>query len=251
MKNEELLHCLDGDTFTFSCHRGIECFTSCCAALQLVLTPYDILRLKNRLGISSGEFLETHTHTRFDRHPRFPMVLLKMTSQASQPCPFVNSDGCTVYDDRPGACRIYPLARAAQKQDHEKKAKEKFFVVKEEHCLGFGEVRTWTVESWMSDQGLDEYNRMNDRWLEIISSPRSLGPKKDIPRKLQMFFMVSYNLDKFRAFLFGSRFFQLFQIPDELRTRLEKDDEALMGFGFDWLNFSLFGLPTVQPKSTP
>jgi Fe-S-cluster containining protein len=250
MKSEDLLQYLDGDRFTFSCHKGVECFTRCCAALQLVLTPYDILRLKNRLGISSAEFLETHTYTRLDRHPRFPMVLLKMTPQASQACPFLSPDGCTVYEDRPGACRIYPLARAAQKADHEKQAKEKFFVVNEEHCLGFKEDRTWTVESWMCDQGLDEYNRMNDRWLEIISSPRSLGPKEEISRKLQMFFMVSYNLDKFRGFLFGSRFFQLFQIPDGLRNRLEKDDVELMSFGFDWLKFSLFGLPTMQPKAS-
>jgi len=135
------------------------------------------------------------------------MVLLKMALDASQACPFVSSDGCTVYDDRPGACRIYPLARAAQKADPEKAVREKFFVVKEEHCMGFEEERVWTVESWMSDQGLDEYNGMNDRWLEIISSSRSLGSKEDIPRKLQMFFMVSYNLDRFRSFLFGSRFF--------------------------------------------
>ena len=179
------------------------------------------------------------------------MVLLKMTPHASQACPFLSPEGCTVYEDRPGACRIYPLARAAQKGDGEKQAKEKFFIVKEEHCLGFEENRTWTVESWMSDQGLDEYNRMNDRWLEIISSPRSLGSKEEIPRKLQMFFMVSYNLNKFRGFLFGSRFFQLFEVPDELRKLLEKDDLELMNFGFDWLKFSLFGLPTVQPKSTP
>jgi Fe-S-cluster containining protein len=250
MATNDLLHRLNGDTFTFSCHKGIECFTRCCAALQLVLTPYDILRLKNRLGISSGEFLETHTYTRFDRHPRFPMVLLKMTSQPSQACPFVSSDGCTVYDDRPAACRIYPLGRAAQKRGDEKEAREQFFIVKEDHCLGFREDRAWTVKSWMLDQGLDEYNRLNDAWLEIISSPGSLGPKGEISRKLQMFFMVSYHLDTFRAFLFGSRFFELFQIPGELRTRIEKDDVALLSFGFDWLKLSLLGLPTIHPTST-
>lgn len=250
MKNEDLLHSLQGDTFTFSCHRNVPCFTRCCAALQLVLTPYDILRLKIRLGMSSGEFLEKHTLTRFDRHPRFPMVLLKMTTDGSQACPFVTSDGCTVYEDRPGACRIYPLARAALKGNDTKETKEKFFVVKEEHCLGFGEGPTWTVKSWMSDQGLDEYNRMNDRWLEIISSPGSMGPKEDLLRKIQMFFMVSYHLDRFRTFLFESRFFQRFQIPDELRSRIEKDDVSLMIFGFDWLKFSLYGLPTLNPKST-
>ena len=66
-----------------------------------------------------------------------------------------------------------------------------------------------------------------------------------------MFYMASYNLDKFRPFLFRSKFFQRFHVPEELQARLEKDDVALMLFGFEWLKFSLFGLPTMQPKSTP
>jgi hypothetical protein len=60
---------LKGDRFQFLCHRDMECFTRCCAALSLVLMPYDILRLKNRLGISSEEFLNTHTEM---RTPGFP-----------------------------------------------------------------------------------------------------------------------------------------------------------------------------------
>jgi uncharacterized protein len=246
MTTEELLHCLEGETFTFSCHKGMPCFTECCAALQLVLTPYDILRMKNRLGISSDRFLETYTHTRLDRHPRFPMVLLRMNNDPAETCPFVSSQGCTLYEDRPGACRIYPLARASQRAHPGKEANQKFFVVKETHCRGFEEKRPWTVESWMADQGLELYNKMNDQWLEIISSPQSLGPEEGIPRKLQMYFMTSYNLDKFRTFLFGSPFFERFHVPDVLRSGMEQDDSALMGFGFQWLKFSLFGLPTME-----
>jgi uncharacterized protein len=248
MTEKELLQGLKHNSFSFSCHKDMGCFTKCCAALQLILTPYDIVRMKNRLGISSDLFLESYTRTRLDRHPRFPMVLLQMNNDKAQSCPFVSSEGCGLYEDRPGACRIYPIARAAQRAGVGEQTREKFFIVKEEHCQGFGEDRLWTVESWMSDQGLASYNEMNDQWLEIISSPQSLGPEEDIPRKLQMFFMVSYNLDKFRAFLGGSRFFRRFHVPDALRVRMEKDDAALMGFGFEWLKFSLFGLPTMQMR---
>ncbi|MBN2033049.1 MAG: YkgJ family cysteine cluster protein [Deltaproteobacteria bacterium] len=248
MSENELLQLLQGNTFHFSCHKSIECFTKCCAALQLVLTPYDIMRMKTRLGIASDLFLETYTVTRIDRHPRFPMVLLKMTDDAAQTCPFVTSAGCALYEDRPGACRIYPLARAAQRKSMGDETKETYFLVRENHCRGFEEDHLWTVQSWMSDQGLTPYNTMNDQWLEITCSPRSLGPVREIPSKLQMFFMVSYNLDKFRRFLFGSRFFQRFYAPDDLQAQIEKDDVALMGFGFEWLKFSLFGLPTIKIK---
>jgi len=240
---------ITGQTFKFRCHKEITCFTKCCANLNLVLTPYDILRLKNRLDISSDEFLDRYAETNIDKHPRFPMMTLKMNQGQNGRCPFVSTTGCDIYEDRPGACRIYPLGRAAMKVNKEKDAREKYFIVQEEHCLGFEENRIWSVEEWMASEGVSGYNAINDRWLEIISSPKSLGKKEEIPRKIQMFSMASYNLDKFRAFLFQSRFFSLFEVPQDLKEKLRSDDVALMLFSFDWLKFSLFGEKTLQMKS--
>lgn len=248
-EKHELFTPIKGNTFTFLCHRGLPCFTQCCARLNLTLTPYDILRLKNRLGLSSDQFLDAHTDTRLDRHARFPMVILRMRGDQDGKCPFVNPEGCTVYEDRPAACRIYPVGRAATKVNQERETKEKFFMVHEAHCLGFKEKRVWTVEEWLEDQGVHDYNAMNDGWLEILSSPKSLGPEKDIPRKIQMFFMASYNLDKFRQFIFRSKFLDLFAVDPEQQKRLAFDDVALMAFAFDWLKFSLFGEKTIQLKS--
>ncbi len=237
---------LKGDRFQFLCHRDMECFTRCCAALSLVLMPYDILRLKNRLGISSEEFLNTHTEMRFDRHPRFPMVVLKMKDEEGRKCPFVTSEGCAVYEDRPGACRIYPIGRAALNTGNAAGTQEKYFVVHEEHCLGFREDHEWTIEDWVADQGLKEYDGINAAWLDIVTSSQSLGPEKDIQRKIQMFCMASYNLDSFRQFVFKSRFLDLFEVPDVLRDRLASDDTALFSFAMDWLKFSLFGMKTMK-----
>ncbi len=39
------------DTIQFNCHKGIACFNKCCQQIDLTLAPYDIVRLKNRLGI--------------------------------------------------------------------------------------------------------------------------------------------------------------------------------------------------------
>ena len=44
--------------FRFNCYPGVSCFTNCCQDITIVLTPYDVLRLKNSLGIPSGEFLD-------------------------------------------------------------------------------------------------------------------------------------------------------------------------------------------------
>lgn len=111
------------------------------------------------------------------------MVYLKMNEDKDKKCPFVTHEGCSIYEDRPGACRIYPLGRAAMKVDNRKDAREDFFIVDEAHCLGFMESREWTVEAWMGHEGVNEYNAMNDLWLDIITSRRNLGPSKDIHLK--------------------------------------------------------------------
>ena len=85
--------------FRFDCHPSVPCFTECCRSLNLLLTPYDIMRLKNRLSLPSGEFLESHGEIRFDEQRKLPMVYLKMLDNERQTCPFVKEQGCQVYED--------------------------------------------------------------------------------------------------------------------------------------------------------
>lgn len=239
---------LRGKSFKFRCHRALRCFNQCCADLNLLLTPYDVVRLKSRLNMTSDVFLARHTKTRMDKRSRFPSLFLKMSQSADKKCPFVTGKGCCIYDDRPGACRIYPLGRASMKVDREKETRENFFVVQEAHCLGFQEEKGWTAQEWMADQGVTEYNEMNDKWLEIVTSSKGLGLKGDIERKLQMFSMASYNVDKFRSFIFESRFFDLFSVTPEMKKRWVSDDVELLKLSVEWLKFSLFGERTMQLK---
>ena len=49
------------EVFRFACSPGVACFNACCRDLNQSLYPYDILRLKKRLKLPSGEFLERYT----------------------------------------------------------------------------------------------------------------------------------------------------------------------------------------------
>ncbi len=49
------------DHFHFECHQRLDCFTRCCRNITIFLTPYDILRMKNVLKITSGDFLTSYT----------------------------------------------------------------------------------------------------------------------------------------------------------------------------------------------
>ena len=47
--------------FKFKCHPGISCFTQCCRGINIILTPYDVIRLKRRLDLPSDQFLAIYT----------------------------------------------------------------------------------------------------------------------------------------------------------------------------------------------
>lgn len=241
MDQAEPFQYLDNNTFSFACHPGLPCFTECCRDLRLVLTPYDILRLKNRLGLTSGNFLDQYTDVKAGEHNGFPAVLLKMQENERRTCPFVTATGCRLYEDRPGACRIYPIGRASSRTQGQDQAREFYFVVKETHCLGFNEPDQWTVENWGLDQGLKPYSFFNDLWTGIITRKGSLGPAENISKKMQMFFMACYNLDQFRRFVFESTFLGRFDVPEETVKRMKTDDEELLRLALQWLKFSLFG----------
>jgi uncharacterized protein len=239
---------LEDKTFSFNCHPGLSCFTECCRDLRLALTPYDILRLKNRLGLASTDFLDQYTTIKPGEHNGFPAVLLKMEENERRTCPFVTPLGCRIYEDRPGACRIYPIGRASSRTQGQDKAREFHFVVKEEHCLGFNQTKLWTIELWSQDQGLRPYSFFNDKWTEIITHKGSLGSAETVSQKIQMFFMACYNLDQFRRFVFESTFLRRFNIPEERINSMKTDDEELLKLALQWLKFSLFGEKGIPLK---
>jgi len=50
-----------GARLKFQCRKGIACWNACCSNIDISLTPYDILRLKQRFELSSSEFLAQYT----------------------------------------------------------------------------------------------------------------------------------------------------------------------------------------------
>ncbi|MFA4837419.1 MAG: YkgJ family cysteine cluster protein, partial [Dehalococcoidia bacterium] len=102
--------------FKFDCHTQVSCFGKCCRDVNIFLTPYDVLRMKNALGIPSAEFLEKYATPLILEENQLPVLLLKMgEDDADKKCPFVSDAGCTIYNDRPWSCRMYPVGLASSK----------------------------------------------------------------------------------------------------------------------------------------
>lgn len=187
----------DNETFRFRCHPQVDCFTDCCRQLDLALSPYDVLRLRQALNISSGEFLDRYVLAEKTAEDTFPLAFLSMTDDGQASCPFVNEQGCTVYQDRPGACRTYPVGRGAS-LDENGKVSELFVLLNEPHCHGFADGPALTIKEWITDQALADYNEFNDLLMTVLQHPRIKEGFKPDDRQQARYLQVLYDLDTFR-----------------------------------------------------
>ncbi len=222
------------DTFRFSCSADLPCFNECCRDLNQFLTPYDILRLKNRLGITSGLFLERYTTRHTGPESGFPVVTLKTGHASELRCPFVTPRGCSVYEDRPSSCRTYPLARVASRSRETGKITEQYVLIKEPHCLGFHQDKVWTVREWIKNQDVEIYNEMNDLLMEIISLKNRFRPGPLDIKSGHFFHTACYDLDAFKNNIVN------LNIDSETLAVIKSDESELLKFGIQWIRQTLF-----------
>jgi hypothetical protein len=233
--------------FNFKCHKEIRCFTQCCRGIDIVLTPYDIIRLKNRLELPSDEFLAIYTQPHLMEKTDLPMVVLKLLDDDQKSCPFVRDDGCIVYNDRPTNCRYYPLGVGTIPHREGVDEEAFYFFVNEPHCKGVEENREWTIREWRKDQGVDIHDGINAEWTDLVVRKRSFPPNiKLTDKSKQLFFMVSYNIDQFRRFVFESAFLERHLVDPETLEKIKNNEIELLQFGLRWLKNILFNYKNFE-----
>ncbi len=237
-----------GDSFCFSCSAGLSCFTSCCANVNIVLTPADVMFLARRTGLGTHEFLERHTLTPITRDLHLPVVMLRMGDAPEKRCPFVGPAGCKVYDDRPWACRMYPLGVAVPPARAGVEPEPLHFLFEDDFCHGREAGEQWTVQAWRASHGIAEREELEKGFQDIVSHPWFIGGRRLDPRRIEMFFLAVYDLDVFRSMALSPGFQQRFEIEPSVRDAIGTDDAALLRFGFRWLRYALFGEPTMAVR---
>jgi len=235
----------------FACHPKVSCFTACCHNIKIILTPYDILILRKRLNMPAHEFITEYTEPTYLEKTDMPGVQIKLVGEKNG-CPFVTPEGCTVYPDRPSACRYYPVGMADFHEGGTNDAAEDkfFFLVKEPHCKGHEEPKHWTIREWRADQGVDLRDEMNKEWLRLVMRRKSFGLQATLSEAAKrMFFMASTDLDTFRKFIMESSFLDTYEIDAETIAKIKEDDVELMLFSFKYLANTLFGVAGLTIKA--
>lgn len=241
---------LGKETFKFSCHSGVSCFTKCCKKVDIVLFPYDVIRLKDGLDIDSEEFMKRHSVLVKGENAFFPTVMLKLTEDDEKACPFLTVAGCSVYTNRPSACRTYPLERAVDRESEKGKNSEYYFLTNHDYCKGHDEDNPLTVKEWVRNQRIDQYNLMNDLWTEMDTLFRSnpwKGEGSGGPKQ-QMAFMICYDIDGFRKFAASENLVRKYRITKDQKRRMKQDDGELQKIGFEWLKLILTGRSSLVAK---
>jgi len=237
-------------TFPFTCNPGVPCFNRCCADVNIILTPLDVLGLARRLGMHTRDFLETYTGNPITKDLQLPIVILKMRDDENKHCHFVGDAGCTVYDDRPWACRMYPLGMAIPPARAGVEPDPIFFVFEDDHCEGRlqQDCSHWTAQSWREDQNLIERDEIETGFRELVSHPWFIGGRTLDPKRMHMFYQACYDLDTFREFVFQSTFLEKFEIEGDLLEEIKNNDVALLRFAFRWLKLAMFGEQTLRVR---
>lgn len=241
---EEMMPRNPEDQMTFDCSSQNECFNECCRDLNQALTPYDVLRLKNNLGLSSQSFLKAYTSLHTGPASGLPVVEFKPNPGSGYACPFVTPEGCRVYEDRPASCRMYPLARAIARSRETGEVTEYFALIEEPHCKGFGRRSGRTVRAWLKGQQVEKHNVQNDKLMALISLKNRILPGKLEGADADKFYLALYDLDEFRREIFENGLLEGLNIPDRIMAGLKKD-ESLLDFGIIWIRHELFGMKMV------
>jgi Fe-S-cluster containining protein len=217
-------------TFTFHCHADLPCFNQCCRTPTIILSPYDILRLKQALGITSGELLQRYTRQEIEPESNLPLVLIDPCRSEESRCPFLGAPGCLVYAHRPAACRLFPITMGSRLTADG--VVDYYFRRKLDYCRGFDAEVQWTLKSWMANQGFSEYDQGRRAWIDILLQAGRQEPGEVDALVQDLFATLAYDLDKFRRLVSEPAFLQAYGVDARESASLQTDDLALLRLSY-------------------
>jgi Fe-S-cluster containining protein len=224
--------------FQFHCHAGLPCFNQCCRTPTIILSPYDLLCLKQGLGISSRELLERYTRREIEEWSGLPIIFLDPFKTEEPGCPFLGAEGCMVYENRPAACRLFPITMGSQLT--EQGMVDYYFCRQLDYCQGFAGDREWTLGTWMADQGFAEYHEERRGWLDVLLKMGLRGPQ-GVDEELQnLFAALAYDLDTFRKLVEQPDFLEVINLGGGPAPYLHLDDLKFLKLSYECLKALLF-----------
>ena len=146
----------ENSEFKFTCYSDCK---KCCEKTVVELSPQDIISLCKQKGLTTTELHKNYTEFIFHKEHGTPICVLKTDPL----CKFHDGKKCTVYENRPFDCRIYPL-------DVEFSREGKATYSRRKDICPAKEKKDWTVGSWLKTQNLENLQMNKFKWLRLFSN---------------------------------------------------------------------------------
>ncbi len=200
-RNIDLAEISDGKLYSVNdmaklgCQECAGC-SSCCQGMgnSIVLDPYDVYRLSQKLQKGFEELLTAHLELNVVDGIILPNLKLTGLNEA---CTFLNSQGrCSIHDSRPGICRLFPLGRYYENGDY------KYFLQVNE-CQKQNRTKV-KIEKWIDTPQYNRYKKFVLTWHYFLNDVEELiksSAEEDFSKQccmliLQAFYVKPYDLTK-------------------------------------------------------
>jgi hypothetical protein len=156
--------------------------------------------------------------------------------------------GCSVYADRPDTCRSFPIEQGVEYDADRKKDTPIYFFRPPDFCLGQHEDQQWDIASWVKDQEARRFHQMTIRWAQLkrLFQDDPWGAEGPEGSRAKMAFMATYNIDRFREFLFNSSFLKRYKVKSAVLKKVKADDAELLKLGIDWVKLFVWNVKTKK-----
>lgn len=161
--------------------------SQCCRGMgdTVVLDPLDIYRLSGRLGRSFDALLEDCVGLHVEEGMILPHLL--MTGEKDC-CVFLNEGGrCSIHEDRPGLCRIFPLGRSYEE------GSLRYFLLEECPKEGRQKIK---IRKWLDTPELQKNQQFLMDWHKLRRALQERMGREPEKRKEYNLFMLRLFFSK-------------------------------------------------------
>ena len=212
------------DSFCFHC---TQCGACCYHHYDILLSPYDLMRLVKVLHMSPEEIIHKYCSINIGSTSCLPILHLNPVGK-EEACPFIQNNLCIVHDFKPTVCALYPLARIAGRKEDDDILRIAYYKLPV-RC-GTNEEK-FTLKEWLETNHLEENCEWFVPWQQtvLLLFGDMMNLKKKFPRKYVKIIQESvvhqlylhYDLNKDFIGQFKEKSEVLHQALHNLQTRTQ------------------------------
>lgn len=179
------------DTFSFTCSRCNGCCTYKPGDIVVgvpILSLYDVIRISRSLNMDTTDFIRSYTEMDHDASLGNQLSLRYIGLEEEKRCPFLSETGCSIHENKPFACRLFPIKRVITDDF------TVFAIPKKLDGCNVGSGKKHTLRKWLNNADLNPYFDYYRNWNILDDLDREKFIKT--PNECQYTFRVSmYDID--------------------------------------------------------